>query len=155
MLSRPTTEQIILDCRAELLHTIDPAVDDATVKVAIQMMENVLRNCATRAAHEIAWMRAETEAMVAFATDVAAAHTDRATAVTAALTAYDAGRSESLHLDDVCATYDLAGRAMGAALEVVMAAGDDDRHAAGRAILEERLARENQIMGEWAFVGRA
>jgi hypothetical protein len=155
MLSRPTTEQIILDCRTELLNTIDPAVDDPTVKVAIQMMENVLRNCATRAAHEIAWMRAETDAMIGFAIDVAGAHGDRASAVATALAAYDAGRSESLHLDDVCATYDLAGRAMGAALESVMAVGDDDRHVAGRAILEERLARENQIMGEWAFVGRA
>jgi hypothetical protein len=44
---------------------------------------------------------------------------------------------------------------MGVALEVAMAAGDDASHRAGRAILEERLARENQIMGEWAFVGRA
>ncbi|MCU0259936.1 MAG: hypothetical protein MUE78_02855 [Ilumatobacteraceae bacterium] len=154
MLSRPTTEQIILDCRHELLTTIDAAVDDPTVKVAIQMMENVLRNCAARAAHEIAWMRDETAAMVAFATDVAAAH-PASTAVDAALAAYEAGRSESLHLDDVCATYDLAGRAMGAALEVVMAAGDDARHLTGRAILEERLAHENEIMGEWAFVGRA
>ena len=67
MLSKPTTPQILLDCRRELLETIDPAVTDPTVKVAIQMLENVLRNCAERAAHEIAWMRSESDAMVAYA----------------------------------------------------------------------------------------
>ena len=67
MLSRPTTEQILLDCRAELLATIEPAVADGPAKVAVQMLENVLRNCAARAAHEIAWMHEESEAMVAFA----------------------------------------------------------------------------------------
>ena len=35
--------------------------------------------------------------------------------------AHAAGASDSRHLDDVCATYDLAGRAFGAALEAVMA----------------------------------
>ena len=64
MLSRPTTEQIILDCREELLNTIAPAVPEGPVLVAIHMMENVLRNCATRAAHEIAWMREECAAML-------------------------------------------------------------------------------------------
>lgn len=154
MLSRPTTEQIILDCRNELLNTIDPAVSAEPVKIAIQMLENVLRNCATRAAHEIAWMRDETEQMVAFATKVAAS--DYATSgVTAALEAYAAGRSDSLHLDDVAATYHLAGNCLSAAIDAVMAAGDDALHLEARAILNTRLEHENQIMGEWSFVGRA
>ena len=59
MLSRPTTEQIIMDCRRELLETIDPAVSAPQVKVVIQMLENVLRNAAVRSAHEIAWMHSE------------------------------------------------------------------------------------------------
>jgi hypothetical protein len=155
MLSRPTTEQIILDCRHELLHTIDPAVDDPTVKIAIQMLENVLRNCAERAAHEIAWMRDETDAMVTFAHAVVEAHASRAGAVVAALDDCANGEAGSLHLDDVCRAYDLAGRAVGAALDVVMEAGDERLHVVGRAILDQRLAHENQIMGEWAFVGRA
>ena len=72
MLSRPTTEQILLDCRDELLS------DDRSrgrrsgrAQIAIEMMENVLRNCAARAAHEIAWMREESEAILAFASGVA------------------------------------------------------------------------------------
>jgi hypothetical protein len=154
MLSRPTTEQILLDCRNELLNTIDPAVSSEPVKIAIQMMENVLRNCATRAAHEIAWMREETEAMVAFARTVAKGPHSTPDVVSA-LATFDAGASDSLHLDDVAATYGLAGGCLSVALEVVMAAGDDALHLKGRALLDTRLAHETEIMGEWSFVGRA
>jgi hypothetical protein len=154
MLSRPTTEQLILDCRNELLNTIDPAVSAEPVKIAIQMMENVLRNCAARAAHEIAWMREESDLMVAFAHKVAGTPCSTP-AIAAALAAYDTGRSDSLHLDDVAATYDLAGNCLSAAIDAVMAAGDDELHLEARSILTTRLDHENQIMGEWAFVGRS
>lgn len=157
MLSRPTTEQIVLDCRAELLSTIDAAVSDPAVKIAIQMMENVLRNCAERAAHEIAWMREETDAMIAFAEQVVAApmvsHVARGE-VDAALDSFMSSRSDSLHLDDVAATYHLAGVCMSAALEAAMASGDHDLQVSGREVLELRLAHEQAIMGEWSFVGR-
>jgi hypothetical protein len=153
MLSRPTTDQIILDCRQELLNTIDPAVDSQQVKVAIQMMENVLRNCAERAAHEIAWMHEEAEVMLSYALIVSESAASSADLV-AALAAHDSGHTTSLHLADVTANYDLAGECLSAALEAVMAAGADELHHAGRAILEDRLAHEQQIMGEWGFVGR-
>jgi hypothetical protein len=154
MLSRPTTEQILRDCRDELMNTVLPAVPEGPVHIAIQMMENVLRNCAARAAHEIAWMHEEGDAMIAFAERVAgsAAGND---AVRESLDAYRSGRTASLHLDDVCAMYDLAGACLSAAIEAAMAAGDDELTAAGRELLELRLAHENEIMGEWAFVGRA
>ena len=80
MLSRPTTQQILLDCRAELLATIDAALTDPAAKVAVQMMENVLRNCAERAAHEIAWMHDESAAAISFAERVQASQPDRCTA---------------------------------------------------------------------------
>jgi hypothetical protein len=154
MLSRPTTEQIILDCRTQLLELIAPAVDAEPIQIAIQMMENVLRNVAARAAHEIAWMREEGDDAVSFAQGVAASATGNSS-VTDALTAYESGRSDSLHLDDVVVTYDLAGRCLTAAVEAAMAAGDDDAHRAGRALLDQRIAHENEIMGEWTMVGRA
>lgn len=154
MLSRPTTEQIILDCRNELLNTIDPAVTDGPVKIAIQMMENVLRNCAERAAHEIAWMREEELAVIDFARRVAEgpASTD---GLRAALGAYDDGRSESLHLDDVCATYNLASICHSEAIDAAMTSDDLGLQREARALLEQRLDHENQIKGEWAMVGRA
>jgi hypothetical protein len=154
MLSRPTTEQLILDCRTELLNTIDPAVSAEPVKIAIQMMENVLRNCATRAAHEIAWMREESDAMLDYARCVAAtpAATD---ALRSAIATCEERRTGGLHLDQVCADYDLAGHCHSAAIEAAMAAGDLDLQRAGRAVLEQRLAHELEIMGEWVMVGRS
>ena len=153
MLSRPTTEQIILDCRTELLTTIGSALTEPAAKIAMQMMENVLRNCATRAAHEIAWMRDETAAMVSFAERVASSAAAGGD-VAAALDAYRTGYSDSLHLDDVCATYSLASSCLSAAVEAAMQAGDLDLEAAGRALLDQRVATELQIMGEWSMVGR-
>lgn len=153
MLSRPTTEQILADCRHELLTTIDGAVTDPAAKIAIQMLENVLRNCATRAAHEIAWMREETDAMVAFALQVAASPASTE-ALTLALAEHDAHRSDSLHLDDVVATYSLAGECLSVALEAAVAADAAAHVIAGRALLEQRLAHELEVMGEWTMVGR-
>lgn len=158
MLSHPSTEQILLDCRQELLDTILPAITSEPARIAVQMMENVLRNCAARAAHEIAWMREEEHAMVAYAERVVepgVASGAVSEPVTAALASYREERSDSLHLTDSAATYSLAGHCLSAALEAAMAAGDDALHLAGRAILDARLAHENEIMGEWAFVGRA
>jgi hypothetical protein len=152
MLSRPTTDQIILDCRAELLATIDAAITDPAAKIAIQMMENVLRNCAERAAHEIAWMHEEIAEMIAIAEQVqASAPTD---AVQAALDACRANRTGGLHLDEVVADYDLAGECLSAALDAAMSSDVRELQEVGRAALERRLAHEQAIMGEWAFVGR-
>jgi hypothetical protein len=153
MLSRPTTEQILLDCRTELLNTIDPAVSDPAVKIAIQMMENVLRNCATRSAHEIAWMADEIERMVAYAEHVAASAQDR-DSVRGALDRCKSQRSSSLHLDDVAHDYHLASACLSAALDTAMAEGNASLAAEGRAIIDQRVATELQIMGEWSFVGR-
>ncbi|MBM3799132.1 MAG: hypothetical protein FJW18_03560 [Actinobacteria bacterium] len=154
MLTRPTTEQILLDLRDELLTTVDGAVESPPVKIAIQMMENVLRNCAERAAHEIAWMREEGDAMVAFAREVDQTLPGNS-AVDSALGAFNSGRSESLHLDDVSATYSLAGHCFSAALEHAVAQNHVALHLKARSILDLRLEHENRIKGEWAFVGRA
>ncbi len=153
MLSRPTTQQILIDCRNELLTAIDAAVTDPAAKIAIQMMENVLRNCAERAAHEISWMHEEAGAMIAFAEQVAASPCADAK-VTTALATFTSQRSASLHLDDVVVTYSLASECLSAGLEAAVAAGDAELEAAGRALLDVRLGHELQIMGEWTFVGR-
>ena len=59
MLTRPTTPQILEDCRRELAEVIAPAVEDPAVAISLSMLDEVLRNCAVRAAHEIAWMHEE------------------------------------------------------------------------------------------------
>ena len=153
MISLPSTPQIILDCRRELLEVIGPEVKSEAGKVSVQMLENVLRNAATRAAHEIAWMREETAAMEGFARDtlVAAAGTS---ALADALTALAAGPRESFHLDDVAKVYSLAGEAFSCAIEVALGGGHAELAGRGAALLAARSATEVEIMGEWGFVGR-
>ena len=71
MLSRPTTEQILLDCCRELMTAVLPALTDETAQVSVIMVETVLRNAAVRAAHEVAWMREETAEIESYAQTVA------------------------------------------------------------------------------------
>ena len=153
MIALPTTAQIILDCRRELLEVIGPEVKSEAGKVSVQMLENVLRNVATRAAHEIAWMRNETSMMEAFARDALVA-APASPAIADALAALDAGPRQSLHLDDVARVYSLAGEAFSCAIEVALACGHAELAERGAALLAVRSATEVEIMGEWGFVGR-
>ncbi len=153
MIALPTTAQIILDCRRELLEVIGPEVQSDAGKVSVQMLENVLRNAATRAAHEIAWMREETSAMEAFARDTLAA-APAASSIDGALAALEAGPRQSLHLDDVARVYSLAGEAFSCAIETALGGGLAELAERGAALLAARSATEVEIMGEWGFVGR-
>jgi hypothetical protein len=154
MITRPTTDQLILDCRRELLDVVLPDVQSDHVRVAVQMLENVLRNAATRAAHEIAWMREETAALEAYAVDVVDAVSE-AQAVKAALDVLHAGPRESLDLADVVEVYSRAGEAFSCALEASMAERHQDLAARAADLLAARSRREVEIMGEWAMVGRS
>jgi hypothetical protein len=104
MLSRPTTEQILLDCCRELMTTVLPSLTDETAQVSVIMVETVLRNTAVRAAHEVAWMRDETADIEAYARAVAAQVPGTASLETALAALADTPR-DSLHLNDVVETY--------------------------------------------------
>jgi hypothetical protein len=161
MLARPTTDQVLDGIVASLTDDVLPAIDDEPARVAVQMMQQILRGAAVRAAHEIAWMHEEGEAMLAYARRVADGPLGTP-AVTTALATVEAGAREGRHLDEACAAYDAAGRCLEEAIEAALAGAGgehgelaDELHRDGRALLEQRLAHENQIMGEWAFVGRS
>ncbi len=157
MISLPTTDQIILDCRRELIETVLPAVSDPAVAVCIQMMENVLRNTATRAAHEIAWMREEAAEMVSYAREVAAglsAPGGGSSELAVALKAAETADTGSLHLADMVAAYSAAGEAFSCALEQAVAAGASDHVERGVEMLRRRTEREQEIKGDWAMIGR-
>ena len=72
MQSRPTTEQILNDLAREVKESILPEVSDPTQKVNFEMMEQLLRACAKRSAHEIAWMSSEAKEIEKLATDILA-----------------------------------------------------------------------------------
>jgi hypothetical protein len=153
VLSRPTTEQILLDCCRELMTTVLPALTDETAQVSVIMVETVLRNAAVRAAHEIAWMREETAEIEGYAQAVAEQAPGAGSLGTALKSLADAPRG-SLHLDDVVETYCRAGNALSAALETAVARGLTGLVRRGEEILEARTDHETQVMAGWSPTGR-
>ena len=153
MLSRPTTEQILLDCCNELMTGVLPVLTDETAIVRVVMVETVMRNMAVRAAHEIAWMRDEIAAIDSYARAVAADESDDS-ALAQALSAAAAAPHDSLHLDDVVETYVRASRALSAALEAAIARGDGDLVKRGEALLDHRADIETEVMAGWSPTGR-
>jgi hypothetical protein len=152
MLSRPTTEQILLDCCRELMTNVLPSLTDATAQVSVIMVETVLRNTAVRAAHEVAWMRDETADIEAYAREVAAQAPG--TTLETALAALAAAPRDSLHLDDVVETYCRAGNALSAALETAVASGLAPLIQRGEEILDVRSGHETEVMAGWSPTGR-
>ena len=152
MITRPTTDGLIEDCCRELMEGILPGLTDETLKLRLIMTETVLRNAAVRAAHEIAWMREETAALMAYAGRVAARHGSEP--LQAALADAEAGPADSLHLADVADVYERAGQAFAAALAAAQQAGDADLVAQARELLRDRIATEKEVMATYAVVGR-
>ena len=153
MLSRPTTEQILLDCCRELMTTVLPALTDETAQVSVIMVETVLRNAAVRAAHEVAWMRAETAEIESY-TQAVAEQAPGADLLRAALKALADAPRDSLHLDDVVETYCRAGNALSAALETAVAGNLTGLVRRGEEILDARDGHETEVMAGWSPTGR-
>jgi hypothetical protein len=153
MITRPTTEQILLDCCRELMESVLPALSDENDQVRVIMIDTVLRNAAVRAAHETAWMRDEIDEIGAYAEQVAGLTTG-SPALAAAQAALAGAPGQSLHLDDVVETYCRAGEVLSVALELVMARRDADLVSQGEQILEARIAREYEVLGGWSPAGR-
>jgi hypothetical protein len=152
MITRPTTELLIEDCCRELMEGILPGLTDETLKLRLVMTETVLRNAAVRAAHEIAWMREETAALIGYAGQVAERHGSEP--LRAALAAAQAAPAESLHLADVADRYEQAGQAFAAALAAAQEAGAADLVGQARELLRDRIATEKEVMATYAVVGR-
>jgi len=152
VITRPTTDVLIEDCCRELMEGILPGLTDETLKLRLVMTETVLRNAAVRAAHEIAWMRAETAALIGYAGQVAERHGSEP--LRAALAAAQEAPAGSLHLADVADRYERAGQAFAAALAAAQEAGAADLIAQARELLRDRIATEKEVMATYAVVGR-
>lgn len=156
MISRPTTDQVLDDCARELRETLLPVVADATLRVRVEMLEQVLKACAVRAAHEIAWMAEEATAMVAFAGEVAAAYPEEHRLPALVRACEDARNSTETRLDleNQVRLYDLAGEALSAAIAVSFAVGDSLLAAKGGALVRDRSAHEAELRLGFRFPGR-
>ena len=148
MLARPTTDQVLDGIVASLTDDVLPAIDDEPARVAVQMIRQLARSAAVRAAHEVAWMHEEIDAVRAVAT----ARTEPA--VAEALAALDALDATSLHLADVQRRYDAAGEVLSRLAEAAFAGGTAEDRAAVRELLAARSAHEMAIVGQLDLVGR-
>jgi hypothetical protein len=135
MFAKPTTEQVLLGLIEHLNETIAPELQTDGARNALGMISQILRGCATRSAHEIAWMHEEITAFAA---------ATNATAVAPA----------SLHLDDVCAAYSSASGHIADAIDAAYQSGDTARAASLRELLKARSANEMAIVGALDLVGR-
>lgn len=151
MYVRPTTEQVLLGVARDLQEQVLPHVAHDPARVALGMIDQLLRQCARRAAHEIAWAREETAAVVAAVAELSLGGEP---AVADALAALEDGPQDSLHLDDVVERYDRTSRVLSAGLEAAYRRGDTERIGMLRQLLAERTAREQEIIGALDLVGR-
>jgi len=135
MLTRPTTEQVLIGIANDLRDIVAPEVDSEAVKVLLGQIDQVLRGCATRAAHETAWIHEEADSV-------------------SAITGVEVGWPASLHLDDVVAWYDTVSRVLSGALDDAFADGDTVRVADLKTLLDARSANEMRIVGALELVGR-
>jgi hypothetical protein len=150
---RPSTDQILEGACAELEQQVVPALPPGSPAVVlVQQMVQLLRGCATRAAHEIAWMHDEMAAIEEAVAALLATVDDDATAQ--ALAAFRAAPAGGLHLAEVTDRYDLASRALGAAVEAAYRTGDEAAQQRLRELLRTRCANEMAIIGALELVGR-
>jgi hypothetical protein len=153
MISQPSTERLLEVIRQELRDNIAPKVAaDGSAVASLQMVDHVLETLARRASHEIAWMTEEIQALQGLGEQVVAAIGPdcRTAAAVAALQAVD---SASLHLDDVAQRYSLASEILSCAIEELPT--DSPIRGQAEAALDDRLAREVAIIGEFQLVGRS
>ena len=123
MISKPTNQQLIEAVCAELTGKVAPNITDAGTKVVLEMALSVLSCAAVRTAKELAWMKEESDAIEVVARRFAEDMPD-AEALSAALAAYDAGRTGSLYLDGAQADYELISEVLSCATDAAFASGD-------------------------------
>lgn len=152
MVSRPTTEQLLLDCVKELMQGVLPFVSEAPAIIRIYMIEQVLRSAAIRSANEIAWMREEVPAIEAYGRALHDAVANEELA--ALLTSLDEADENDLTLNAVAERYFRAGEVLSTALEMAVLSGHDELREQGEQIVVARMARERVVMAGWSPTGR-
>lgn len=149
MLSVPTTDHAITGIIDDLDAVVLPALRDEPARLAVQMMQQILRGAAVRAAHEIAWMHEEIAEISAASNRLV-----DDPAVAEARRALDGQAATSLHLADMQARYALASDVLSCSIEAAYAAGDASAIAELHAVLQRRSDHEMQIVGQLDLVGR-
>jgi hypothetical protein len=153
MISKPTTQQLINAVCTELDTKVAPAVTDATAKLVLDMAMAVLKGVGVRSANELAWMREEADAIESVARRLVAELPENID-LREALQSYLDIKSDSRYLARAEEEYERAGEVLSRAVEAAYADGDADRKAAVRALIDQRMANEFAVVGQYVGVGR-
>jgi len=153
VISKPTTPQLIEAVCAELETKVAPAITESTAQVALAMATAVLRGAAVRSANELAWMREEADAIEQVADDLVGS-LPGSEALAEALEDYRAQRSDSLYLEDALDDYARASEVLSRAVEAAFADGNPERKAEVEALMTQRMANENGVIGVFEAAGR-
>ena len=135
MLSQPTTDKILLAIADDLNSVVLPAVTDEPAKVLQGQIDQLLRRLSRRTASEIDWMITEIKLINSAI--------GRETS--------DIG---SYLLTDVAYAYSEASGALGEAIDEAFSEGDTQQIAVLRQLLLDRIAKEQEILGQLDLVGR-
>ena len=135
MLSQPTTDKILLAIADDLNSVVLPAVTDEPAKVLLGQIDQLLRRLSRRTASEIDWMITEIKLINdAIGREIS-----------------DIG---SYLLTDVAYAYSEASGALGEAIDEAFSEGDTQQIAVLRQLLLDRIAKEQEILGQLDLVGR-
>ena len=150
MMSTPTVAQLVTAIRAQLSEMVAPAVDDPAAGRVLGMVDHLLQTIAVRAEHEIEWMVAHADDVVALAEEFVDGEGD-SEPVDLALSRYRADRRQSLSTAAVTQNFALANDVLSAILENTVS---DDGPLACRArdLLRRDVAHAVDIVGDFVLV---
>ena len=135
MLTQPTTDKILLAIADDLNSVVLPSVTDEPAKVLLGQIDQLLRRLSRRTGSEINWMMEEIKKIN---------------------TAIGRDNTEvgSYLLSDIAAAYSEASGALGDAIDQAFEEGDSAQIGLLREVLVDRIAKEQEILGQLDLVGR-
>ena len=135
MLTQPTTDKILLAIADDLNSVVLPSVTDEPAKVLLGQIDQLLRRLSRRTGSEINWMMEEIKRI-----DTAIGR--------------DNTEVSSYLLSDIAAAYSEASGALGDAIDQAFEEGDSAQIGLLREVLVDRIAKEQEILGQLDLVGR-
>ena len=135
MLTQPTTDKILLAIADDLNSVVLPSVTDEPAKVLLGQIDQLLRRLSRRTGSEINWMIKEIKK------------------INAAI-GRDNSEISSYLLTDIAAAYSEASGALGDAIDQAFKEGDSEKIGTLREVLVDRIAIEQEILGQLDLVGR-
>ena len=135
MLTQPTTDKILLAIADDLNSVVLPSVTDEPAKVLLGQIDQLLRRLSRRTGSEINWMIEEIKKIN--------------TAI-----GRDNTEVSSYLLSDIAAAYSEASGALGDAIDQAFEEGDSAQIGLLREVLVDRIAKEQEILGQLDLVGR-